>query len=48
MENQELYYDENFEVVTKPRMNQSNSLENEMIAMGKALVRAKKCNGNRV
>lgn len=40
MENQELYLADNYEVVTRPI--ECNSLENQMVAMGKALVRAKK------
>lgn len=40
MEDQELYLAENYEVVTRPI--ECNSLENQMVAMGKALMRAKK------
>lgn len=40
MEN-ELYYDENFSVVSRPE-DLKNSLENQLVAMGKALMRAKK------
>ena len=40
MGDQELYLAENYEVVTRPI--ECNSLENQMVAMGKALMRAKK------
>lgn len=41
MNEKELYFSENFEVITKP-VALPNSLENQMVAMGKALARAKK------
>lgn len=42
MEDQKLYFSENFEVITTNNTELMNSLENQMVAMGKALVRAKK------
>lgn len=40
MDNQELYLSENYEVI--PRPIECNSLANQMVAMGKALMKAKK------
>lgn len=40
MDSRELFFDENHQVIPKPKTE--NSLQNQMVAMGKALVRARK------